>query len=114
MHYRTLFQATTKQSSRFRRTFIVSCRDWQARKASAKGQKRLYVKRRTFCTSAMDPLNSHLISVGAHNLRVNGWLWAQETPGLSTQKRPEKSIGVWSPLGSSPCGYPYNPWSQSK
>src|ERR1035441_9910228 len=53
-------------------------------------------------------------SLGQHNSWVSRSLGARENPCFSAQIRPERTIGVWSPLGSSPCGCPCNPWSKAK
>ena len=55
-----------------------------------------------------------IISLGQHNSWVSRSLGARENPCFSAQIRPERTIGVWSPLGSSPCGCPCNPWSKAK
>src|ERR1017187_9852258 len=53
-------------------------------------------------------------TLGQHNSWVSRSLGARENPCFSAQIRPERTIGVWSPLGSSPCGCPCNPWSKAK
>src|ERR1017187_539148 len=54
------------------------------------------------------------LCLGQHNSWVSRSLGARENPCFSAQIRPERTIGVWSPLGSSPCGCPCNPWSKAK
>jgi ankyrin repeat protein len=55
-----------------------------------------------------------LFGLRPNNLRVKGWPGARESPDSSAQAWPERSVGVWSPLGSSACGCPCNPWSNAK